>query len=270
MNKTSIITIALLTSTMAFAFDMGNLLKQAESFTTPASSTSNSLTPAKTGLSDSTVTSGLKEALKVGVDYSIKELGKKDGYLNNSSVKIPLPENLAKAETLIRKAGGDKIANDLINSMNSAASQAAPKTASIFIDAVNKMSFEDAQKILAGGDTAASDYFKNSTTDSLKKTISPIVEKSMQDNQVASYYDTVNDFYKSNVKEMVDGSGVMGMAKSFGADAYLPGSSDKSLHDHVTQKAIDGLFKMIATKESEIRKDPVAQTTSLLKQVFGN
>lgn len=268
MKTVSVIATVILSSTALLSFDFGGLLKNVQSATTPNSSTSK--TSPKSELSDSTVTSGLKEALKVGVDYGIKELSKKDGYLNNSLVKIALPENLAKAETLIRKAGGDKIADDLILSMNSAATQAAPKTAAIFTDAITNMSLKDSQKILAGDKNAATEYFKNATSDSLQKMIKPIVKQAMQENQVASYYDTANEFYKSNLKGMVDSSGVMDMAKSFGADSYLPSSSDENLDDYVTKKAIDGLFKMIAEKESEIRKNPLAQTTSILKQVFGN
>lgn len=268
MKTLSIIATIVLTSTTLPSFDFGGLLKNAQSINTPNSSTSQA--SAKEGLSDSTVTSGLKEALKVGVDYGIKELSKKDGYLSNSLVKIPLPENLAKAETLIRKAGGDKIADNLIMSMNSAATQAAPKTATIFADAITNMSLKDSQKILAGDKNAATEYFKNATSDSLQKMIKPIVKQAMQDNSVASYYDTANEFYKSNLKGMVDGSGVMEMAKSFGADSYLPSSSQENLDDYVTRNAIDGLFKMISAKEAEIRENPLAQTTSILKQVFGN
>ena len=100
--------------------------------------------------------------------------------------------------------------------------------------------------------------------------ISPIIQETMEKNQVASYYDTANNFYKNNAKDMVESSGVMDLAKNFGVDSYLPGSSDQSIDEYVTDKAISGLFTMIAQKEAEIRTDPVAQTTSLLKQVFGN
>jgi hypothetical protein len=264
MKKISIITTILLASTTAFSFDFGSLVKSVESATSSKSTTT------KTDLSDSTVTSGLKEALKVGVDYGVKELSKKDGYLNNEMVKIALPGDLAKAEGLIRKAGGAKMADNLILSMNSAATQAAPKTATIFVNAIDKMTLEDAKKVLAGDKDAATEYFKNNTTKSLQEMIKPIVKEAMQDNQVAVYYDQVNGFYKSNVKELVDSNGIMKMAKGFGADEYLPSDSDENLDEYVTQKAIDGLFKMIAEKESEIRKEPIAQTTSLLKQVFGD
>lgn len=266
MKMFSVFTLLALASGIAFGFDLsglaGDALKTVVQPSSSAKTTSN--------LSDATVSSGLKEALKAGVDFGVKELGKKDGYLNNANVKIPLPEKLAKAESLIRKVGGNKAADDLIKSMNDAATQAAPKTASIFVKAINKMNVQDAKNILAGDDHAATEYFQKNTTSSLSEMIKPIVQKSMQKNNVAKYYDKFNELYASNIKGFVENNSVMSMAKGFGADQYLPTDKDASLDDYVTSKAIEGLFTMIATKEAQIRKDPLAQTTSLLKTVFGN
>jgi hypothetical protein len=269
MKKSTIVASLLLTSTFCFAFDLGSITKSVlENVNKSSSTTTNSTT--NSNLDNSTVSSGLKEALKVGVNYAVTQLGADNGYLNNSLVKIPLPGNLAKVESLIRKAGGAEIADNLVNSMNNAATKAAPQTAEIFVSAIEKMSVTDAQNILAGQNDAATNYFKSNTTESLKKMIAPIIQETMKENQVASYYDTANNFYKSNVSNLVDTSSVSALAKNFGVDSYIPGSSDESLDEYVTNKAIDGLFKMIATKEAEIRTSPVAQTTSLLKQVFGN
>jgi hypothetical protein len=274
MKKSTIVASLILTSSMSFAFDLGALTKgvldTVTNGTQSATTQKNTSNTANSNIETSTVTSGLKEALKVGVNYAVTQLGTNGGYLNNSLVKIPLPDNLAKMETLIRSAGGDKMADDLINSMNKAATQAAPKTASIFVDAIDKMSLQDAQNILAGDKDAATNYFKANTSSSLKSMITPIIQGAMKDNQVASYYDMANNFYKNNAKGLVENSSVMGLAKSFGVDSYLPGSSDKSLDEFVTDKAMSGLFTMIAQKEAEIRTNPIAQTTSILKQVFGN
>lgn len=267
IKKTSIAASLVLCTTLSFGFDLGSITKSVmDNVSNPTSSTS---TATKTGLEDSTVTSGLKEALKVGVDYAVKNLGSDNGYLNNSLVKIPLPENLQKAEGIIRNVGGDKMADDLINSMNSAATKAAPKTAEIFVDAIEKMSLTDAQKILNGNENAATDYFKANTTDSLKKMISPIIQETMKENQVAGYYDTFNSYYKQYGKGIVDNSALGGLAKNFGVDSYIPSSSDQNLDEYVTDKAIEGLFKMVAQKEAAIRSNPIEQTTSILKQVFG-
>ncbi|MBU0925948.1 DUF4197 domain-containing protein [bacterium] len=278
MKKSIIASTLILTTTFTFAFDLGSIAKSVVDNVTKEQTTTQKapLAPVATtantnsNISDSTVSSGLKEALKTGVNFAVTQLGANNGYLNNSAVKIPLPDNLAKAETLLRSAGGDKMADDLINSMNNAASKAAPKTAEIFMNAIDKMSLTDAQSILAGGNEAATNYFKANTTESLKKLIAPIVQESMKENNVASYYDTINNVYKSSAKGLVDNSGVMGMAKNFGVDSYIPTSSDESLDSYITTKAIDGLFTMIGQKEAAIRSNPVEQTTSILKQVFGN
>ena len=271
MKKTTILASLILSSSLSFAFDLNALTKDViDTVTKPSTTQEQTTTKEQSTLDNSTVSSGLKEALKTGVNFAVSTLGKENGYLNNSNVKIPLPENLAKVETLIRKAGGNEIADNLIKSMNKAATTAAPKTADIFMKSIENMSIEDAKKILAGDNTAATKYFEDKTTKSLREMIKPIIQDTMKDNQVATYYDMANNFYKTNVKSMVDKSSVMGLAKNFGVDSYLPGSSDKNLDEYVTDKAIDGLFKMIAQKEAQIRTNPVAQTTSILQKVFGN
>ncbi|RXK03897.1 hypothetical protein CRV02_01520 [Arcobacter sp. CECT 8989] len=268
MNKKIILSSLVLCSTLSFAFDLNSFTKEIVNDITKTE-TKQDQTVASS-LSQDTVSKGLKEALKVGVNYATKTLGAQNGYLNNADVKIPLPENLQKAETLIRSAGGDKIADDLIKSMNNAATNAAPETAKIFIDAIEKMNLEDAKKILAGDEHSATNYFKENTNEALKKLIKPIVNKTMQENSVSKYYDTFNTYYKQYGKEYVENSSVMNLAKNFGVDEYIPSSSDESLDDYVTNKAINGLFKMISEKEASIRENPVEQTTSILKKVFGN
>jgi hypothetical protein len=91
----------------------------------------------------------------------------------------------------------------------------------------------------------------------------------MQENDVVKYYDIFSEYYGENAKNFMEDNSLMEMAKGFGADEYLPSSSDENLDDYVTEQAISGLFKMLASKEAEIRKDPLAQTSSLLKEVFG-
>ena len=273
MKKSLIVSTLLLTSTLTFALDLGGITKSVVDTVSKDSGIAQQVTNATSSktsnLDNATVSSGLKEALKTGVTYATTQLGSTNGYLNNKAVKIPLPNNLSSAESIIRKAGGDKMADDLINSMNSAASKAAPKTAEIFISAIDKMSLTDAQKILSGGNNAATEYFKANTTESLKKSIAPIIQETMKENQVAGYYDSVNNLVKSSTGGLTQNSGVMGMAKSFGVDSYVPGNSNESLDEFVTNKAIEGLFTMIAQKEAAIRTNPTEQTSSILKQVFG-
>ncbi|MCD4667087.1 MAG: DUF4197 domain-containing protein [Sulfurimonas sp.] len=270
MKKTIIVSTIILSTSLLQSFDFGSLIQTATEITNNGTTQSPSTTKTTSELSSSIVSDGLKEALKNGVDYGVKELSKDGGYLNNASVKIPLPENLSKAESLIRSVGGDKIADDLINSMNNATTTAAPKTANILVNSIDDMSIDDAKNILAGDKDAATQYFKTHTTKDLQKMIKPIIQAAMKENNVASYYDTFNEYYGTYGKDLVKSSGLMDFAKSYGADQYIPQNTDENLDDYVTQKAIDGLFEMIATKEGEIRENPVAQTTSLLKQVFGN
>lgn len=268
MKKSIIATSLILSSIYANAFDLKSIASDVAKNVVQNQTSSNS--NINSNLDNSTISNGLKEALKTGVNYAVSSLGKDGGYLNNSDVKIPLPNNLQNAEKLIRKASGDKMVDDLILSMNSAASKAAPKTADIFMDAISKMSLDDAQKILSGNDTAATDYFRNSSTKSLQNMIKPIIEESMKDNNVYQYYDMANSYYqKSDVKNLVNNSSLGALAKNLGADSYIPGNSDESLDDFITNKAIDGLFTLIAEKEASIRENPIEQTSSILKQVFG-
>lgn len=269
MKKSLITSVLILSTTFSFAIDFGSIAKGVVENVTSTQNTTQTTNKASSNLSDSTVTSGLKEALKTGVNFAVTQLGANNGYLNNSAVKIPLPNNLAKVESVIRTAGGNKMADDLINSMNAAASKAAPKTADIFMNAISKMSLTDAQTILGGKENAATEYFKKNSSNELKAMIKPIIQDSMKESNVAQYYETANNFYQSSAKGLVQNSAVTGLAKNLGVDSYIPGNSNENLDDYITSKAMDGLFSMIAQKEAGIRANPLEQSTSILKQVFG-
>lgn len=200
------------------------------------------------GLSDSKIASGLKEALQVGADKAVKLTGRTDGYFGNEAIKILMPSNLRPLEKGLRAIGyGPKI-DAFVLSMNRSAEAAAPAAKKIFGDAILAMTFDDARKILSGGDTAATDYFKSKTAVQLTAAFQPIVEKTMDQNGVAKQYKGLTDQYQSIpfVK-----------SQSFDINKYVVG------------KALDGLFYELAEQERQIRKDPAARTTSLLKEVFG-
>ena len=277
MKKILITATLLLSVSASQAFDFGGFMDSVKEAvpalneTVKSSNVSEKVaTNTTTDASSATVADGLKEALKQGVAYDVKELSKEGGYLNNPAVKIPLPQGLSNTESMIRKMGGDKMADDFINSMNEAAAKSAVKATPIFVNAIEKMSIEDAKKILASNENAATEYFKTHTTDDLKKMMMPIIQETMEENNVASYYDTLNEYYDSTVKTVVENESVRDMAKNFGMEQYMPkGTTDEKLDDYVTRNAIDGLFKMIALKEAEIRKNPVAQSSTLLQKVFG-
>lgn len=281
--KKILITSALLFSiTNSQAFDFGGFMdsvKDVVSDTTETIKSTNEnenvnvkpVTNTTTNESPLVVADALKAALKQGVAYAVKELSKEGGYLNNPAVKIPLPDGLSNPESMIRSMGGDEMADDFIESMNKAAANAAVKATPIFVSAIEKMSIDDAKNLLAGNENAATEYFRTRTTDDLKKMMKPIIESTMEENNVASYYDTLNEFYDSSVKSFVENDSVRDMANNFGMEKYMPkGTSDEKLDDYVTRNAIDGLFKMVAVKEAEIRQSPIAQNSALLQKVFGN
>ncbi|MEA3316245.1 MAG: DUF4197 domain-containing protein [Campylobacterota bacterium] len=269
LKKRYILPIAIVStiSTNSFAFSFQDVLNTTVETVNKATSNNNSMDI--TNLKESTVTQGLKEALRVGAKYSVEILSKKNGYLDNKDVKIKLPNNLRKADKVIRKVGGDKIIDDLILSMNNAATQAAPKTIDIFINAIEKISIKDSKKLLAGDNDAITKYFQQNTTTSLTKLIQPIIKTSMEKNNVAKYYDTFNDFYKSNLKGYIENNSMMQVANNYGLGNFIPKESDIKLEEYVTQEAISGLFKTIEKKEKDIRTKASSQTTSLLKKVFG-
>ena len=199
-------------------------------------------------LSDSKVASGLKEALKVGAENSVKLTGKTDGYFKNEAIKILMPNNLRPLEKGLRAIGfGPKI-DSFVLSMNRSAEAAAPAAKKIFTDAILEMTFDDARRILAGNDTAATDYFKAKTTDRLTVAFRPFVQKTMEENGVVKQYEGLTKQYES-----------IPFAKSETLD----------VNKYVVEKALDGLFYELADQERQIRKNPAARTTSLLKEVFG-
>lgn len=211
--------------------------------------------------------SALKKALNEGVDYAVKSLSAKDGYFNNPLTKITLPENLQKTADLARKVGGDQYVDDLILAFNNAATQAAPKTASILSKSIANMSIDDAKKILSGSDKAATDYFRANSTKELQETISPIIQKSMDDNSVAKYYATFQSFYKEN-GGVLKNEYVSSAASMLGYGGLVPSEKDENLNEYITNKSIEGLMLKIEEKEKEIRDNPLLQNNDLIKKVF--
>lgn len=199
-------------------------------------------------LSDSKVASGLKEALRVGAENSVKLTGRTDGYFGNQAIKILLPKNLRPLEKGLGAMGYQPKIDAFVLSMNRAAEAAAPSARKIFTDAILAMSFEDARKILSGNDTAATDYFKSKTTHQLTAAFTPVVNKTMDANGVTQQYNALSGQLKS---------------------IPFMKSEDLDINRYVVGKALDGLFYMLAQEEKKIRTDPAARTTDLLKQVFG-
>lgn len=201
------------------------------------------------GLSESKVASGLKQALQVGSEKAVKIVGKPNGYFGNDAIKILMPKELRPLESGLRVIGfGPKI-DEFILSMNRSAEAAAPAARKIFIDAILAMSFDDAKRILSGNNTAATEYFKEKTTGQLTDAFTPVVKKTMGENGVVQQYDSLTEQYKN-----------IPFAKSQNLD----------IDHYVVSKALDGLFYELAEQEKQIRTNPAARTTELLKEVFAH
>ncbi|MCW8921434.1 MAG: DUF4197 domain-containing protein [Sedimenticola sp.] len=211
----------------------------------------NSDTPAVSqALSNDQIIQGLKEALSIGTEKAIALLGRDGGYLNDAQVKIPLPDGLKSVSKGLRAIGQDQLVDEFVGTINHAAEQAVPETLSIFGDAIKQMSLEDAKGILNGGDTAATDYFKDKGSNSLTAAILPIIQQATKQAGVTSAY-----------KDLVGKVGFLGSYVDMDA---------LDLDKYVTAKAMDGLFLKLAEQEQLIRQDPVARTTDILKTVFGS
>jgi len=191
---------------------------------------------------------GLKAALEKGSHAAVNSLGKTDGFLRNPKVHIDLPDSLERAEKMMRRLGMGRYADELVVAMNRAAEQAVPEARQLFADSVRKMTVQDAKGILTGGDTAGTAYFKRTTSKQLHDRFMPIVKRSTAKVGVAQKY---NDYAEK------------------GASLGVIDKADANLDEYVTQKALDGLYLMVAEEEKKIRKDPVSAGRAIVSRVFG-
>ena len=218
--------------------------------------TSTSAGPLTTSLSQDQVVQGLKEALGKGVQQAVSRLGHDGGFLTNLEVKIPMPEKLRTVEKTLRALGQEKLADDFVNTMNHAAEQAVPQAAEVFGKAVKNMSIADAKGILTSTNNAATQYFRRTTETNLFEKFLPVVKEATGRTGVTSAYKRVMEKAGAGTTLGSFGRSVLG-AESMDVDAY------------VTNKALDGLFKMVAEEEKRIRENPIARTSDLLQKVFG-
>ncbi|HTO55551.1 MAG TPA: DUF4197 domain-containing protein [Myxococcota bacterium] len=202
-----------------------------------------------TQLSDATASSGLKDALKVATERAVSATSKDGGFLNDPKIRIPLPGKLEGMATGLRAVGMGSQVDELEVAMNHAAEKAAGEATPVFVDAIQGMSFEDAAGILRGNDTAATTYFKKKTTAPLTAKFRPIVDEAMKNVGVTKLYESLVGQYTSTP---------------------FVSAPKLDLNGYVTDKALSGLFTVVGDEEKRIRKDPVARSTDLLKQVFGH
>ena len=198
------------------------------------------------GLSNDDIISGLKEALRVGTDSSATKLSKLDGFFADAAIKILMPEEAKKVESKLRALGMGKLVDNAILSMNRAAEDAAKGVGTIFWNSIKGMTVTDGLQILRGGDFAATDYLKKTTTAQLTDKFRPVIEASLAKVNATKYWETVFSTYNKFSAQKVN----------------------TDLTAYVTERAMAGLFYNIGLEEQKIRKDPAARVTDILKKVF--
>lgn len=204
--------------------------------------------PKSQGLSNDKIVTGLKQALSISTKNAVAQTGHVDGFFKNEAIKILLPQKLQTVGKGLRAIGMGAQVDQLELGMNRAAEQATPAAKQIFLNALTQMTFQDARQILSGGNTAATDYFKHTSTDQLAAAFKPIVHNSMQNVGVVQQYDRL-------LKNPI-------MARAASGE-------DVKLDDYIVGKTLDGLFYVMGQEEQKIRTDPTAQTTAILREVFG-
>ena len=213
--------------------------KTATTTTTTSASTANNIQ----------ASSGLKEALSIGTNNVVSQLGKTGGFSADPKIHIPLPLPLQKMSKTMTRMGMGTMSTDLENRMNEAAEQAMPKAATLFASAIQKMTIQDAQAIVKGPNTAATQYLRKTMGTQLATDMQPVVADQLSQAGAIQAYDAM--------------AGQMPMMGS------MAGSMKNSLNSYVANKAVDGIFYYVGQQEAAIRTDPAKQTTALLKNVFG-
>ena len=199
-------------------------------------------------LQQNDIATGLKEALQIGTEKSIKNLSSIDGFFGNAALKILMPPEAEKIETSLRKIGLNKQVDEAILSMNRAAEDACKSAVPVFVAAIKHISFDDAIGILKGNDDAATSYLKNKTSIELTNQFKPTIEASLQKVGATKNWNTIITQYNRFTLKKIN----------------------PDLTAYVTERALMGIFSQIAIEEKNIRKDPLARSTDVLKKVFGN
>ena len=200
-------------------------------------------------LSRDEIGNGLKEALRVGSETVVANLGQEDGFNLDEAIHIPLPDQLDQVRQVLGKIGMDSMLTDLELRLNRAAEIATPKAKELFVGAINDMTLDDVMTIYNGPEDSATQYFRSKMSGSLAIEMKPIVDSSLADAGAAKTYDEVMSRYNS---------------------VPFVRKVDADLSDYVVEKGMDGIFFYLAKEEAAIRQDPLKRTTDLLQKVFGN
>lgn len=199
-------------------------------------------------LSNDEIIRGLKEALNVGSQNASSKASMVDGFFKNPAIKIPFPPEVKVVETKARQIGLGSQVDKFVLTLNRAAEEASKEAAPVFMDAIRTMTIQDGLSILNGGDNAATNYLKGRTTAELTNRFSPIVKRAVNKVELTRYWNPVITAYNK-----------------------IPGVTKKNpdLDRYITEKTLEGLFRLIAEEETKIRKDPAARVSDILRKVFG-
>jgi hypothetical protein len=236
--KKYVLILALLGFQNLHAQKLGNLIKKATS----------ALEPSKTGLSTDDIANGLKEALQKGAQTGTQKLSTPGGFLENAALKIIMPPEAQKIEATLRRLGFNQLVDDMIVSMNRAAEDACKTAVPIFTTAIKEMTITDGINILRGSDTSATAYLRSKTNTALTQSFSPIIKTSLDKVNATKHWEKIIYTYNS----------VPLIGKKMNPD----------LVGYVTDKSLSGIYTEIASQEKDIRANPAARTTDLLRKVF--
>jgi hypothetical protein len=237
--KKLVYTLSLLfTISSISAQNIGHILQQA----------SSAINGNGVSLSNADIVKGLREALTVGANNSSTKAAAFNGFYQNPLIKIPFPKEAKAMQDVLLQAGMKKQVENFTRTLNRAAEDAAKEAAPIFINAITSMNISDGVSILKGGDKAATDFLKSKTTDELIAKFRPVIQNSLKKVNITKYWNPLVTKY--NKIPMVQ-------------------KMNPNLDDYVTNKALEGLFKLLAEEELKIRKDPAARISDILKKVFG-
>jgi len=202
-----------------------------------------------TSLTEEEAAQGIREALQLGIDTAVALVSKTNGYFGNPEIRIPFPEDVRTVESKLRGLGMGNLVDEGVLAMNRAAEEAAKQAIPIFTDAITNMSLNDAISIVKGSDNAATQYLARTSSQALRDAFSPVIKEALDHVNATQAWELIMTTYNQ---------------------IPFVSKQNTDLSAYVTEKAIDGLFIMIAKEESKIRQDPAQRVTDLLKQVFGN
>lgn len=235
-----ILLLVLIVTTYSQSYGQINLKTLKKTISTATSTAS---------LSESDIAKGLKEALTIGAKNASSQLNVLDGFNKNTKVRIPFPEDAQRVATKLREMGFGKKVDAFELTLNRAAEQAAKEAAPIFVNAITSMTITDAKNILTGADTSATSYLRTKTSDPLANAFSPHIKKALDSTTATRKWTELATLYNR---------------------IPLVNKVETDLVKYTTDRALKGMFMVVADEEIKIRKDPAARVTDLLKQVFGN